>query len=51
MKKKAHIDIKYLLCALYLVVYLLGFFVIEHVLKPTHYHILTTPLDYQIPFL
>ena len=50
MKKKAYIDIKYLLCALYLVVYLSGFFVIEHVLKPTHYHILTTPVDYQIPF-
>lgn len=51
MKKLvAKIDVKYLLTAFYFVFYLLGFFLIEHVLHPHHYHILTTPLDYQIPF-
>ena len=55
MKKKplglaGRVDKKYLACALYLVFYLLGFFIIEHVLVPSHYHVISTPLDHEIPF-
>jgi membrane-associated phospholipid phosphatase len=50
LKLAGRIDLKYLFCALYLIFYLLGFYVIEHVLKPSHYHVLSTPLDHMIPF-
>lgn len=43
-------DIKYFATASYLVFYLIAFAMIDRFFAPKHYHILTTPLDYMIPF-
>lgn len=50
--KKYHLifDKKYFCCAAYLIFYLGAFALIDHFFSPSHYHILTTPLDYMIPF-